>query len=264
MGCEIGKNRWKFSDLLNRVYLMKLHERVAAKNVKEDRRGSNQEFSWAAGHPVRHPLEIKLKRMIDVATSIIGLILLSPLFLIVAIMIKLDSSGPVVFAQKRIGKNGREFIFYKFRSMYKDCDHSLHKDYMAKLISSKREDDLKGEAGCFKIEDDPRVTRVGRFLRKSSLDELPQLINVLRGEMSLVGPRPAISYEVDMYEHWHMKRLSVTPGITGLWQVGGRSEKNFQEMVELDIKYIENWSLWLDLEIILKTLWVVFNKQGAW
>lgn len=243
---------------------MKLHEKAGSKAIKEDRMRSNQEFSWATSHPARHPLEARLKRVIDMASSIIGLILLSPLFLIIAVLIKLDSPGAIIFAQKRIGKDGQEFIFYKFRSMHKDCDHGLHKDYMAKLISSGRDDDLKGEAGCFKIEDDPRVTRVGQFLRKSSLDELPQLINVLRGEMSLVGPRPAISYEVDMYERWHMKRLTVTPGITGLWQVGGRSEKNFKEMVELDIKYIENWSLWLDLEIILKTLWVVFNKQGAW
>ncbi|MBE0447279.1 MAG: sugar transferase [Actinobacteria bacterium] len=206
---------------------------------------------------------IVLKRAIDLIASSIGLISLAPLLLVIAILIRIDSPGPAIFAQRRIGKDGKEFTFYKFRSMYRDCDESLHQDYMAKLINSSTED-LKGKDGCFKLEDDPRVTRVGRFLRKSSLDELPQLINVLRGEMSLVGPRPALPYEVEIYDPWHMGRLAVIPGITGLWQVSGRSEKNFQEMVELDLKYIDNWSIWLDLKIILKTFQVIFNKQGAW
>ncbi|MHB8840622.1 MAG: sugar transferase [Candidatus Aquicultor sp.] len=205
-----------------------------------------------------------LKRTLDLAGSIAGLVLLSPLFLLLAVMVKVDSPGPALFSQKRVGRNQKEFTFYKFRSMYANCDERLHHDYMAKLISTGAQESLKGKDGCFKLEEDPRVTRIGRFLRKSSLDELPQLVNVLKGDMSLVGPRPAIGYEVEMYEPWHMGRLAVKPGITGLWQVSGRSEKDFQEMVELDLDYIDNWSVWFDLKIIMKTFVVVFSRQGAW
>jgi len=205
-----------------------------------------------------------LKRVVDILGSIVGLSLLSPIFIVITLAIKLDSPGEVVFRQKRIGKNGEEFVFYKFRSMYKDVDDKLHKEYMAKLINSGSDSVPMGKGGCFKMEDDPRVTKVGRFLRKTSLDELPQLYNVLKGDMSLVGPRPAIPYEVEMYNAWHKRRLSVIPGITGLWQVSGRSAKDFREMVELDLKYIDSWSIWLDLKIIFKTFFVVLNKQGAW
>lgn len=230
--------------------------------------GSTSGFSDAGGVVQRHgftiAVELVVKRAIDLACSIVGLILLSPLFLIIAVLVRMDSPGAAMFSQKRVGKGQKEFTFYKFRSMHTHCDESLHYDYMAKLIGSESEDTLKGKDGCFKLEEDPRVTRVGRFLRKSSLDELPQLVNVLRGDMSLVGPRPAIAYEVEMYEPWHMGRLAVKPGITGLWQVSGRSVKNFQEMVELDLEYIDSWSLWFDLKIVLKTFAVVFSRQGAW
>ncbi len=209
-------------------------------------------------------VELFLKRTLDLAGSITGLVVLSPLFLLLAAMVKADSPGPALFSQKRIGRSQKEFTFYKFRSMYANCDERLHHDYMAKLIGSGSQESLKGKDGCFKLEEDPRVTRIGRFLRKSSLDELPQLVNVLKGDMSLVGPRPAISYEVEMYEPWHMARLMVKPGITGLWQVSGRSAKDFQEMVELDLEYIDSWSVWLDLKIIMKTFVVVFSRQGAW
>ncbi|MCL5291414.1 MAG: sugar transferase [Actinobacteria bacterium] len=205
-----------------------------------------------------------MKRSIDLAGSIIGLTLLSPLLLAIAILIKCDSSGPAIFVQRRIGGGGKEFAFYKFRSMYSDCGEGVHQDYMMRLIAAGSGDGLRGKNGCFKMEDDPRVTGLGRFLRKTSLDELPQLINVLKGEMSLVGPRPAIRYEVESYEPWHMRRLSVLPGITGLWQVSGRSEKNFHGMIASDLEYIDNWSIWLDLKIILKTFLVIFNTRGAW
>jgi len=224
-----------------------------------------QEFDNALHKNADHStFKAALKRAIDLVGSSIGLILLAPFLLAIAILIRLDSPGPAIFAQRRIGKDGKEFTFYKFRSMYTDCDDGIHKAYMAKLIASETEDNLRGGSGCFKIEEDPRVTRIGRFLRKSSLDELPQLINIFKGEMSLVGPRPALPYEVEMYEAWHLRRLAVTPGITGLWQVSGRSEKNFHEMVELDLEYIDKWSIWMDLIIILKTFRTIFDKKGAW
>ncbi|HZD60060.1 MAG TPA: sugar transferase [Anaerolineae bacterium] len=241
------------------VVITKLDEKLEVKTVRDDMAElpeANDVFTGGASGGF-------LKRAIDFIGSAVGLVLLSPLFLVIAILIRIDSPGPAIFAQRRIGKGGKEFTFYKFRSMYQDCDNRLHQEYMAKLINSGDED-LKGKAGCFKIEDDPRVTRVGRILRKSSLDELPQLINVFKGDMSLVGPRPALPYEVKMYEPWHARRLSAIPGITGLWQVGGRSEKNFKEMVELDLKYIDNWSVWLDMKILLKTFQVIFNRRGAW
>jgi lipopolysaccharide/colanic/teichoic acid biosynthesis glycosyltransferase len=149
--------------------------------------------------------------------------------------------------------------------MHVGNDAQVHKDYMTKLIrGAEAGNSLRGLNGCFKLEEDSRITRAGRFLRKTSIDEFPQIINVLKGDMSLVGPRPALSYEVEIYKPWHANRLLVRPGLTGLWQVGGRSEKNFDEMVELDIRYINNWSIYLDLKILLKTVLVVVRRQGAW
>jgi exopolysaccharide biosynthesis polyprenyl glycosylphosphotransferase len=203
------------------------------------------------------------KRMIDVAVSSIALIVLVPLYLLAALLIKLDSTGPAVFRQKRVGKKGKEFTLYKLRSMRVNSDAQVHKDYMERLIRNG-DNGLRGDSGCYKLERDCRITRLGRFLRKTSMDELPQIVNVLKGEMSLVGPRPALPYEVEMYKSWHANRLLIRPGITGLWQVSGRSEKNFDEMVELDIAYIKNWSLLLDLKILLKTVFVVIERQGAW
>jgi exopolysaccharide biosynthesis polyprenyl glycosylphosphotransferase len=202
-----------------------------------------------------------IKRIVDVLVSSIALLLLSPLFLAAIILIRLDSPGPAVFRQKRVGRNGREFVLYKLRSMKSGCDAKVHMDYVARLILDNESG--KSRNGCFKLEHDVRITRIGRLLRKTSLDELPQLVNVLRGEMSLVGPRPALSYEVDIYKPWYAGRLLAKPGMTGLWQVGGRSEKNFDEMVELDLKYIKSWSLWLDFKILLKTVQVVLKRQGA-
>ncbi len=202
-----------------------------------------------------------MKRTIDIVGSLCALILFSPLFLVIAVLIKSTSKGPVLFKQRRLGKFGREFYFLKFRSMVVNNDPHIHQEYIRKLIEQKAET----AKGVYKIVNDPRVTPVGRFLRKSSLDELPQFINVLRGEMSLVGPRPPIPYEIYSYKFWHRRRVTeVKPGITGLWQVYGRSRTTFDEMVRLDIRYIRRQSIWLDLKIILKTPFAVLSGDGAY
>jgi exopolysaccharide biosynthesis polyprenyl glycosylphosphotransferase len=195
-----------------------------------------------------------LKRIVDVAISATALALISPLWGLIAFAIKLDSPGPVLFRQERIGLGGNPFTVFKFRSMRVDAEEQL-----ARLR------ELNEASGpLFKVRDDPRRTRVGRFIRRTSLDELPQLINVLRGEMSIVGPRPGLASEVAKYQDWHRKRLAVLPGITGLWQVSGRSELTFDEMVMLDIYYAENWSLGLDLRIMIRTIPQVIFGDGAY
>jgi len=208
-----------------------------------------------------------IKRGIDLLGAVIGIILFSPVMFLIALIIKATSCGPVLFKQERMGFLGKTFTFLKFRSMYTDCGDDKHKEYIAKFIKNKA-DSAYQASECkplYKMNDDPRVTPFGRFLRKSSLDELPQLLNVIKGEMSLVGPRPPIPYEVDKYESWHFRRvLEVKPGITGLWQVEGRSSTTFDEMVRLDIAYVNNFSLWLDLKILFKTIWVVFSGKGAY
>jgi lipopolysaccharide/colanic/teichoic acid biosynthesis glycosyltransferase len=202
-----------------------------------------------------------LKRAIDLLGSVIALVLLSPVILLVAVAVKLTSKGPVLIRQTRVGQYGRNFTLLKFRSMYADCDHNIHKAYVSRFIAGAADvihTDDNGK-GVYKLTKDPRVTLFGRFLRKTSLDEVPQFFNVLRGEMSLVGPRPAMPYEVDRYETWHRRRmLAAKPGITGLWQVHGRSRTSFDEMVRLDLKYVETASLALDLKIILQTPRAVF------
>lgn len=195
-----------------------------------------------------------LKRVIDVTVSAVALVLLLPLMVLIAIAIKLDSPGPVLFRQTRVGREGKTFTFYKFRSMRPEAEKEQPK--LAELNEA---------AGpFFKIRQDPRCTFLGKFLRRTSLDELPQLYNVLRGEMSLVGPRPPLPSEVEQYKEWHRKRLEISPGVTGLWQVSGRSELTFDEMVMLDIYYQENWSLWLDFKILLKTIPTVIFGTGAY
>lgn len=201
-----------------------------------------------------------LKRAVDIVGSLAALVVLSPLFLIIPILIKLTSQGPVFFRQERVGQFGEKFTFLKFRSMFVNNDPAIHQEYVRNLISKKVED----SGGAYKIKNDPRVTSIGRFLRKSSLDELPQFINVLRGEMSLVGPRPPIPYEFESYSLWHRRRiLEAKPGITGAWQVNGRSRTSFDEMVRMDIRYIRNQSLWLDVKILLKTPGAVLSGDGA-
>lgn len=202
-----------------------------------------------------------IKRAIDLAGSVSALLLLSPVFLIIALAIKMTSPGPVFFRQRRIGQFGREFTFLKFRSMYANCDPAIHQEFIRNLI----EKNASHSAGTYKIKNDPRVTRIGSFLRKSSLDELPQFINVLAGEMSLVGPRPPIPYEFESYSLWHRRRIvEAKPGITGAWQVYGRSRTSFDEMVRMDLRYIQNQSIWLDLKILIKTPFAVFSGNGAY
>lgn len=216
----------------------------------------------------REPLsdaERFIKRVSDIVISTIAVILLAPVWLMVSILIKLDSKGPVLFRQERVGMDGRIFLCYKFRTMAADADEQIHRDAYQKNIGGDADANAGDEAKPVfgKVKDDPRITKFGRRLRRSSLDELPQLLNVLKGDMSVVGPRPPIPYEVEDYDIWHRKRLDMKPGITGLWQVSGRNRLTFEEMVRIDLFYIENWSLWLDLKIILLTLPAVLRGDGA-
>jgi len=202
------------------------------------------------------------KRAIDILGSVFAIIVFSPLFILISAAVKLTSKGPVLFRQERVGLYGRRFTFLKFRSMKCASDPRIHRDYIKRFIAGEI---AKGQGIPFKIKEDPRFTRIGAFLRKCSLDELPQLINVLKGEMSLVGPRPAIPYEIDLYQIWHRSRfLGVKPGITGLWQVKGRSRTTFDDMVRLDLEYVKHWSLWLDIKILLHTPRAVLSGEGAY
>jgi lipopolysaccharide/colanic/teichoic acid biosynthesis glycosyltransferase len=210
----------------------------------------------------------KIKRIIDIIGSFAGILMLSPVFILIAMCIKLTSRGPVFFRQERVGQYEKKFIFLKFRSMYINNDQDVHREFVQNFIS--RKESGKGNGGnpgkkVYKITKDKRITPLGHVLRRSSLDELPQFFNVLKGEMSLVGPRPPIPYELEKYDSWHRRRLmEVKPGITGLWQVMGRSSTTFDEMVRLDLKYARTWSLWLDFIILLKTPWAVVSVRGAY
>jgi lipopolysaccharide/colanic/teichoic acid biosynthesis glycosyltransferase len=211
-------------------------------------------------------IELALKRAEDILGAIVGLILLSPIMLITSLAIKLTSPGPAIFTQNRFGKKGIRFPFYKFRSMYYEVDDQVHREYMTNLIKGNHERINQGdeEKPLYKMKSDSRVTPIGKLIRKTSIDELPQFLNVLKGEMSLVGPRPPIPYEVERYEPWHLRRiLEVKPGITGLWQVEGRSTTSFDDMVRLDLRYVQSWSLWLDIKILLKTVRAVLHPNGA-
>ncbi len=217
------------------------------------------------------------KRLLDVALAALGLVVFLPLTILIALLIVIDSGWPIIFAQKRVGakrwtRGGFSywqqdtFTFYKFRSMVRHSDPSMHRAFVSAFIHNdqKRMAQVQnGETQIRKLVNDPRVTRVGRFLRKTSLDDLPQLWNVVKGDMSLVGPRPPIPYEVDEYSQWQCRRLETKPGLTGLWQVTARSSADFDEMVRLDIDYIENQSLWLDIRILFKTPLAVLDGKGA-
>lgn len=211
-------------------------------------------------------LLLRIKRAIDIVGSALMLILFTPVFALIAIAIRASSKGPILFRQQRVGQYGRCFTFLKFRSMQVGNDQSVHKEYVTKLIAGEikhKASDVNGNR-VFKLTDDKRVTRLGKFLRRTSLDELPQLVNVLKGEMSLVGPRPAIPYELAAYQTWHRRRvLEVKPGITGLWQVSGRSSVKFDEMVRLDLRYATSWSPWLDFTILMRTPRAVIGGAGA-
>jgi lipopolysaccharide/colanic/teichoic acid biosynthesis glycosyltransferase len=209
-----------------------------------------------------------LKRMIDIFGSLGLLVLLAPVLVVVGVAIKLTSNGPILFKQTRIGQLGRPFTILKFRSMYVDADSKTHEQYVKDLIVRGRDSDGEAEAlrqdGLFKLSRDSRITPLGHFIRKTSIDELPQLLNVLAGSMSLVGPRPHPPYEVECYDTWHVRRvLEARPGLTGLWQVKGRSRSTYDDMVRLDLKYIDIWSVWNDLKILLQTPWAVFRGEGA-
>ena len=211
-------------------------------------------------------LPMVVKRAIDVVSSALLLIVLAPVFGIIALAIKLTSKGPVLFKQDRLGRFGAGFKILKFRTMYTNNDPKTHRDFVQQFIAGKTEKENEGqaEATVYKLTNDPRVTPVGRFLRKTSLDEFPQFWNVLCGEMSLVGPRPPVPYEFEIYDYWHRRRvLEVKPGVTGLWQVSGRSRTCFDDMVRLDLQYSQSWSLWLDVKILLATPRAVLTGDGA-
>ena len=202
-------------------------------------------------------------RALDVAAAAILLVLLCPVMAVIAIAIRLDSPGRAMFRQQRVGRGKLPFTVNKFRSMYATAGHEAHRDYVLQLITAQEKKAEHERDGYFKLRRDPRVTRVGALLRKSSLDELPQLWNVLRGDMSLVGPRPSIPYEVERYpESWHV-RFDVRPGITGLWQVSGRSQLTWEEMIRLDIEYVHRRSFWFNVGILLRTIPVVLIGKGA-
>ncbi|MEP6570023.1 MAG: sugar transferase [Acidobacteriota bacterium] len=204
-----------------------------------------------------------IKRISDIAIAALTLALLAPFWLLIALLIRFDSKGPVLYAQERVGMDGRIFVVYKFRTMRVDADSEIHREYQRKFIAGDAEANVGDEAQpAYKLRNDPRITRVGRVLRRLSLDEVPQLFNVIRGDMSVVGPRPPIPYEVEAYELRHRKRLDMKPGLTGLWQVSGRNRLPFEEMVKLDLFYIENWSVLFDLKIILRTVLVMVRGDG--
>ena len=207
-----------------------------------------------------------VKRGIDILGAATAILLLSPLMLMTAVSIAMTSPGPIIFRQVRLGRRGVPFVFYKFRSMHCDADSGVHRDHVTTIIKASRDSAAQDDEtmSWSKLESDPRITSVGRIIRKTSIDELPQLFSVLKGDMSLVGPRPPLPYEAEVYEPWHLRRvLEVKPGITGLWQVGGRGKVSFDDMVRMDLRYIREWSLVLDLKILIKTVLVVLRRDGA-
>jgi lipopolysaccharide/colanic/teichoic acid biosynthesis glycosyltransferase len=202
------------------------------------------------------------KRSLDLVASLLGLLLSSPVMALVAIAVKLESRGPILFRQERLGLGGRRFVVFKFRTMFSSAEEERHRDHVRDLIRHDASPQNAGGEAWLPIRSDPRVTRIGSFLRRSHLDEFPQLINIVRGEMSLVGPRPPIPYEVEVYQPWHLRRLAVIPGLTGLWQATGWGRLTFDEGVALDVEYIERRSFWLDVRLILRTLWqIVTGRQ---
>jgi len=206
-----------------------------------------------------------IKRYFDIVLSLVFLIMLSPIILLITILIKVDSAGPIFYKQTRVGENGKLFEMIKFRSMRIGASQNDHEEYTTRLIRENVNpaNFIGVNNGSLKRSVDPRITPFGAFIRRFSLDELPQFFNVVIGDMSLVGPRPPLPYEVEVYEEWHMRRLKAMPGITGLWQVTARNQVSFDEMVRLDIEYIDNYSMWMDLKIILQTPWAIVNGNGA-
>lgn len=241
---------------------------------------------WAVSQAKERPGYFLAKRCLDFSLALLVVLLLAPLFLLLVLLVRLTSRGPAFFRQERVGFGGRHFKMYKFRSMYVDSDESLHRKAYEQFLRGERStgkvsggiaavkqgDQPQGSANAtsatprrksFRHSSDPRITPLGYLLRRSSLDELPQLFNVLRGEMSLVGPRPPIPYEVGLYQSWHLGRLDTLPGITGFWQVYGRGRVSFDRMVQMDLDYIQKQSFWYDLKLLLLTLPVVLSRKGA-
>jgi exopolysaccharide biosynthesis polyprenyl glycosylphosphotransferase len=236
------------------MYQQRVAEHVAKREA--DTRAGNGQWGYAA-----------VKRAMDLTFSMLALITIFPILVVIAIAIKLDSPGPVLFRQTRVGKGGNTFNCYKFRTMIHNADPEVHRRYVQSLIRNQAQasdrQSKDGAASVYKLQRDPRITRVGAFLRRTSLDELPQFFNVVRGDMSLVGPRPPLPYEVQEYQDWHLARLTTLPGITGWWQVRGRSRVSFDDMVRMDIEYINHQSLWLDIKILLLTVPAVLAGHGA-
>jgi lipopolysaccharide/colanic/teichoic acid biosynthesis glycosyltransferase len=216
----------------------------------------------AAAPPAARPVTATdvARRALDIVLALAMLLVLAPVMALVALAIRIDSRGPVLFRQRRLGRGMREFTVLKFRSMKATADSKRHRDYVTSLIAG---DGGNEQGGLYKLAVDDRITGVGRFLRMTSLDELPQLWNVVRGEMSLVGPRPVIAYEAEQYPDWYLGRFAVRPGLTGLWQVSGRNERTYEEMVRLDLQYAERRTLGMDMLILLKTVWVVLRRKGV-
>ena len=254
--------------MLNKLRMHRSNGRAASSRISLDRelvsyKNSFESENIKADSSRWQLFNFRIKRLIDVVGATICIIALFPLLFLIVLAIKVNSPGPTLFIQQRVGLRGKLFTFLKFRTMAENCDDSVHREYVTKLIKGKIQDKSQREKPLFKLDDDSRVTKFGRFLRAWSLDELPQLVNVLKGDMSLVGPRPPIPYEVENYGAWHLHRIEMKPGITGLWQVKGRSRTTFDEMVLLDIRYIRNWSLWLDFKILLQTFKAIMSRDGA-
>ena len=247
---------------------------ISMHSFPEDWDGGNSDWTGDSKlYPEMQPklakkhLQLALKRFIDIAGSSAILLITSPFLAAIALIIKLTSEGPVLFEQERLGQCGARFKCLKFRTMYTNCDSKIHRDYVQQYISGSAQtaENSNSDKALYKLTADPRVTTIGRFLRKVSLDEFPQFWNVLRGEMSLVGPRPPVPYEFRIYDIWHRRRvLEVKPGVTGLWQVSGRSRTSFDDMVRLDLRYSQSWSLWLDIKILAATPRAVLTGDGAY
>lgn len=211
-------------------------------------------------------VERAVKRLIDLGASVLIVAIGLPFFLAIALLIKLTSKGPVFFSQQRVGEGGEVFTLFKFRTMRQNADDSIHREFTRSFIEGRMSNSSLDEKApsVYKLTNDPRVTAVGNFLRKTSLDEFPQFINILKGDMTIVGPRPPLQYELEHYEEWHKLRLKVKPGLTGLWQVSGRSSVPFNEMVKLDLYYIEHWSLLMDFRIMMRTIPVMLFGSGGY
>jgi len=245
-----------FKEVINHSRIVKHKVKKIINKLYRRNEGNFHPFLISKHFNVRKKKSIQwfFKRLVDIIGASFGIIALFPFLFVIALMIKLDSNGPVIFKQNRIGLNGKKFDMYKFRTMCLNANEKL------KELKEHNESNLV----MFKMQNDPRITNIGRFLRKYSIDEFPQLLNVLKGEMSLVGPRPALLEEVDMYEDWHYVRLGTFPGLTGVWQVNGRANiKDFDTVVSMDFSYIQNWSLLLDIQLLFKTIPAVLLAKGA-